>query len=129
MTKASTRPAAERGFSTSDLSDLIRLSTALQSEERYRRLSSLLLRLSQVEGLEPALDEVLTSAMGMLHADAGFIRLFEVPGFRLGDMPDDPTGHPFVVQRGYSKEYIDYFSSLPQPLDPEARAALMRGER
>ncbi|MPZ48636.1 MAG: GAF domain-containing protein [Dehalococcoidia bacterium] len=129
MTKATARTVAHQGFPTSDLNHLFRLSAAQRSEERYRRLSSLLVRLSQVEGLEPALDEVLTSAMGMLHADAGFIRLFEVPGFRLGDMPGDPTGHPFVVQRGYSKEYIDYFSSLPQPLDPEARAALMRGER
>jgi signal transduction histidine kinase len=130
MTKATVRTVADHYFPTSDLGQLLKLPAAQRSEHRYRRLSSLLVRLAQVEGLEPALDEVLTSAIDMLHADAGFIRLFEVPGdFKVGDMPGDPTGHPFVVQRGYSKEFIDYFSSLPEPLDPAARAALMRGER
>jgi hypothetical protein len=131
MTKATARPLAGRYFPTSDIDQLHEmLGAAQRGEERYRRLSSLLVRLSQVEGLEPALEEVLTSAIDMLDADAGFIRLFEVPGgFHLGDMPGDSTGNPFVSQRGYSKEFVEYFSSLTVPLDPEARAALMRGER
>jgi signal transduction histidine kinase len=131
MTKATANPVADHYFPTSDLSQLHEmLDTAQHGEGRYRQLSSLLVRLSQVEGLEQALEEVLTSAIDLLHADAGFIRLFEVPGgLRIGDMTGDPTGHPFVAQMGYSKEFIDYFSSLPDPIDAEARAALMRGER
>jgi GAF domain-containing protein len=131
MTKATPRPVVDHYIPTSDLNQLHKmLGAARRGEERYRRLSSLLVRLSQVEGLEPALEEVLTSAIDVLHADAGYIRLFEVPGgFGVSDMPGDATNYPFVVQRGYSKEFIDYFSSLPLPIDPEARAALMRGER
>src|SRR5436190_226783 len=81
MTKATVRPVVDHYFPTSDLNQLHKmLGAAQRGEERYRRLSSLLVRLSQVEGLEPALEEVLTSAIDVLHADAGYIRLFEVPG-------------------------------------------------
>jgi signal transduction histidine kinase len=71
--------------------------------------------------MDPALDEVLTAAIELVRADAGYIRLFDTPG--------DLLSYPFVAQRGFSSEYIDYFGSLVHPLDPNARPALARGER
>jgi signal transduction histidine kinase len=71
--------------------------------------------------MERALDEVLTAAIELVRADAGYIRLFDTPG--------DLMSYPFAAQRGFSPEYIDYFGSLARPLDPNARPALARGER
>jgi hypothetical protein len=92
-----------------------------QIREHHDRLSSLLVRLAEIEGFEPALDEVLTAALDLVKADAGYIRLFDNPG--------ELSSYVFVVQRGFTQEYIDYFASLASPVDSNARLRLAQGNR
>src|SRR4029453_3647876 len=84
-----------------------------RSENSEHHLSSLLIRLSAADGLIPALDEVLDTAIELVHADGGYIRLVDMPTtFNLRGLPADLSGSPFVAQRGHSDEFIKYFSSL-----------------
>jgi signal transduction histidine kinase len=79
----------------------------------------LLIGLSEIDGLEQALGQILNSAIELVHADAGYIRLF--------DPPDDHF--PLVAQVGFSPEFIEYVSAFPTPINPEGRAALQSGQR
>lgn len=94
-------------------------STNLANDERFRSLCALLVDLSETHGLEPALGQILTSALDLVHADGGYIRFL------------DPVhdAHPFVAQIGFSAEFVEYFSSLATPVNPEVRAGLHRGKR
>jgi signal transduction histidine kinase len=103
------------GSTTATTSD----DEAERREGQFQKLYALMIRLSETDTLEAALDEILGAALDLVHADAGYIRLF--------GPPDDPF--PFVVQRGFNESYIRYFGSLPEPVDPRARGALWRGER
>ena len=87
--------------------------------DRYRRLYDLIVRLGGTDTLETALDEILRTAIDLVQADGGYIRLFE-PGNDL---------FPFVAYSGLPDSYIKYFGSLVEPVDPRAREAGSRGER
>jgi PAS domain S-box-containing protein len=63
-------------------------------------------RLSAVQGLQPALDEVLEASLHLLQADMGHIRLSQ----------GGPGRYNFAAQKGLPQDYLDYFAALP----PEA---------
>jgi signal transduction histidine kinase len=96
-----------------------RLTQPRASRDRYRRLCTLLARLPEIDGLEAALEEILTAAIDLVQADAAYIRLFDPPDWT----------YPFVAQRGISDAFVQYFGALGRPVDPRARAAIYRGER
>jgi len=97
-------------------------------EDSFHSLSLLLVRLSEVDGLIPALEEVLDAAIELVHADGGYIRLLNVPAtFNIDGMPADISGSPFAAQRGHSDEFIEYFSSFRSPINPRARRGMTRG--
>jgi signal transduction histidine kinase len=87
--------------------------------DKYRRLYDLIVRLADTDTLEAALDEILRTAIELVEADGGSIRLFE-PGNDL---------FPFVAYSGLPESYIQYFGSLVEPVNPAAREAAKRGKR
>jgi signal transduction histidine kinase len=91
-----------------------------ESEERFRGLHALTAQLSEMNTLEESLDEVLSSVISLVGADAGLLRLFE----------DDHGTMPFVTRRGLEEWFIHYFATLPRDLDAQAptRYAITRRE-
>ncbi|MGE0686345.1 MAG: ATP-binding protein [Dehalococcoidia bacterium] len=72
-----------------------------ESEDGYRRLYELMLRLSATESLEAALEEVLTAAMDLVHAEAGHVRLF-----------DRETGeYAFLAHKGFRSDLVQSFGA------------------
>lgn len=63
-----------------------------------------MLRLSATESLQSALEEVLTAAMDLVHAEAGHIRLF-----------DRATGeYAFVTHKGFKSDLVQSFGAQAQ---------------
>jgi len=76
------------------------------------------------DNVDDVLDEVLTASMSIVGADAGYIRLF---ARKDADPIEDE--YPFAVQKGFSEAYINYFASLPRPVDDNSRLAIANGRR
>jgi diguanylate cyclase (GGDEF)-like protein/PAS domain S-box-containing protein len=87
--------------------------------DRYERLYNLIVRLAQTDSFEEALGEILDTAMDLVHADAGYIRLV---GSSDGTVP-------FVASRGFPESYIQYFQSLVEPVSPRNRSLILSGQR
>jgi DNA-binding NarL/FixJ family response regulator len=97
---------------------------AQTGEARFEALYDLFARLCACGSLNAALAEVLNASIEVVGADGGYIRVFEP-----GDIPPESNPYPFVVQRGFSEAYINYFSALAQPVDRNARRAVFNGQR
>jgi DNA-binding CsgD family transcriptional regulator len=74
--------------------------------------------------MQSCLDEVLTTSISLLGADAGYVRFFNDD-----DVDPADSTFPFVAQRGFSPHYVRYFGSLTAPLDVSAREAAFNGLR
>lgn len=90
------------------------------SEEHFRQLHDLTLKLSSLNGWQESLDEILRAVSLLTGADAGVLRLFENGG----------GGYATHAWLEMGQEWIDYFMSLSPELDAEApsRTAISRGE-
>ena len=94
------------------------------TEARFEALYELLTRLAARPSLASALNEVLLASLDLVGADAGYIRLFDP-----SDIQPELSLYPFVAHKGISDAYIDYFSSLPTPVDLKAREDVFNGRR
>jgi signal transduction histidine kinase/PAS domain-containing protein len=75
-----------------------------KSEERFRRLHGLMVRLSGTSGYQDALDEVLGATLEVLGTDIGDVRL------RRGQ---EGNMDSIAASRGMSNEFLSYISALP----------------
>jgi GAF domain-containing protein/DNA-binding CsgD family transcriptional regulator len=96
----------------------------LATEARFEAVYELLTRLAGRPDVTSTLNEVLAASVELVGADAGYIRLFDAE-----DVHPDVSRYPFVAQVGISDAYIEYFSSLPGPVDRDARGAVYSGKR
>lgn len=81
------------------------------------RLNALGSRLWQCSTLERGVEEMLSAAIEMLHADFGNIQILEGGSLRI------------VAQRGFKKDFLDFFQTVSVHDDSACGRALRSGER
>jgi signal transduction histidine kinase len=88
-----------------DVTERKRTESLLQeSEERFRGLYDLTLRISKTQGLQEAFDEILNAVIQLLGASSGHLWL----------SGEDVLAPPFfAASQGVSREYLDYVQNLP----------------
>ena len=101
-----------------------RFGSAPVRQGRFEGLYELIARLAACTDLDSALKEVLEASIDVVGADAGYIRKFETEY-------EEPISarYPFVVHEGISREYLEYFGNLRQPVDNNSRRAVHEGQR
>jgi PAS domain S-box-containing protein len=82
------------------------------------RLHEFSTRLMATTDLQPLLEEVLDATIGLLNADFGNVRLYY----------PETGGLKIVAQRGFHKEFLDYFDSVYEGT-ASCGAAMQRRER
>jgi DNA-binding CsgD family transcriptional regulator len=87
-------------------------------------LYELFAKLAACDSLGAALQQVLEASMAVVEADAGYIRLFEID-----EQEPISSRFPFVVHKGISEPYLEYFGNLAMPVDESARQAVFEGRR
>src|SRR6185312_995625 len=95
-----------------------------EGQTRFEAFYDVLTRLAARPTLAATLEEVLTASIELVGADAGYIRLFDP-----GDVDPEKSTYPFVVHQGISDRYVEYFSSLSQPVNSKSRDAVFHGRR
>jgi DNA-binding CsgD family transcriptional regulator len=98
--------------------------TSRSNDARFETLYTLFARLAACDDLDSVLREVLEASMDVVGGDAGYIRMFDL------DESDPITSrYPFVVHKGISEDYLQYFGRLVQPVSNTARQAVYEGFR
>jgi DNA-binding CsgD family transcriptional regulator/GAF domain-containing protein len=119
-----TRTTASHGFDAEPASGGLSIEASEGNEDRFREVYDLVARLAVPGSLDETLTEVVRASMQVVGADAGSIRLFDLP--YLGSIQ---SRYPFVAHIGLSERYVRYFTDLPEPVYPQARLAIAAGRR
>ncbi|HKP11362.1 MAG TPA: PAS domain S-box protein, partial [Blastocatellia bacterium] len=99
--------------------ELTRLKDELANDlETMKGLHELSTRLLTATALQPLLEEVLDSTMGLLNADFGNVQLYDRTSGTL----------KIVAQRGFKQDFLDYFDSVHEGT-ASCGAALQSGAR